>query len=419
LERSNARSKMEARFGCWALALSVSICSASLARALPEEPDPSSSAIGQDMDSVGSETARSPSAGRSVQVVLAGPAGESAELVALIAELLGAEAVTPDFSRVGGVRRAQLLDQAARPSSGTARVWVTLSGPDLALLLFAGPSGERYLVRQVPLRSGLDELGRERIAQVLQSSVLALLRGEAGMTAAEMRVAVEKSGEEPAATPPPSEVRRAKPIERPVASSRPFASPRVGLGYSAEWAGHALRARHGPTLDVGLDDVAGNPLQVELSLERDFEQVSRTEALGVRAQTNSARVLLGGQWPLGSGVGFFVRVGGGLDVTRVEPTQAPGSAVRLRGRFTDMTAAARVESGVALELGSFVLDAGPRLDLSLADTHYDLARDGRPTRVVTPWPALPGIQLEAAWRPWGSTTLLSTRARASYSPLSR
>jgi hypothetical protein len=343
--------------------------------------------------------------GHSAQVVLAGPAGQSAELSLLIEELLGTVAITPRFSRIGGVRRAELLDQAATPSSGQARVWVTLSGPDLALLLFAGPSGERYLVRQVPLRSGLDELGRERIAQVLQSSLLTLLRGEAGMTAAEMRDAVEKSEEaattrQPSAATPRPAV-RAEPPPGQVPPGRPFASPRLGLGYAAQWSGHAMRTRHGPALHVGLDEIGGSAFGVGLVLERDFDQTSQTTEIGVLTRTTSARFMLGGWWPLGGALGFFARAGAGLDVTRVEPTLTQERTVRLRSNLTDFTAVSRAELGVALEVGPFVLGTGPRLDVSLADTHYDLAYEGQPRRVVTVWSALPGVQLSGAWRPWG------------------
>lgn len=240
---------MDARAGFWVLALLASV---SWTR--PGTTEPLVSTVPDSTTSV--------STGHSAQVVLAGPAAESVELSALIEELLQTVSITPHFSRIGGVRRAELLAQAATPSSGQARVWVTLSGPNLALLLFAGPSGERYLVRQVPLRSGLDELGRERIAQVLQSSLPTLLRGEAGMTAAEMRDAVAKSEaaattRQPSATPARQVVRAAPPSGQ-APSAQPFASPRLGLGYAAQWSGHAMRTRHGPALTLGLDEIGGS-----------------------------------------------------------------------------------------------------------------------------------------------------------------
>ncbi len=112
--------------------------------------------------------------------------------------------------------------------------------------------------------------------------------------------------------------------------------------------------------------------------------------------------MLGGQWPVGNALGFFARAGAGFDLTRVVPTSAPASTVRLRQDLTDFTAVSRAELGVAVEVGPFVLDMGPRLDLSPADTHYDLDYEGRPKRIVSVWPALPGVQLAVAWHPWGT-----------------
>ena len=392
------------------------LCCTSPVRATPDEADPSEAAAREGIGSVPPDEVSSPARDHSAVVVLVGPAGESEALSELIEELLADVAITPRFSRVAGMKRAELLDQAAQPSSGRARVWVILSGPDLALLLFAGPSGDRYLVRQVPLRSGLDELGRERIAQVLQSSLLMLLRGDTGLTRAEMRVAVQKT-EDAAPIGPPSHGAmrgppRAEPPRRQAPAARPLAAPRLGLGYAAAWTGPAMGARHGPALQVGLDAIGGTVLHMSVTLERDFDQTHDAAEVGVRTQTTSVRFLLGGQWRLGGSTGWYARAGAGLDATRVAPTQVRESAVRLRNGLTDVTAVTRAEAGVTLDCGPFVVDLGPRLDVSPHDTHYDLADEGQDRRVVTPWPAVPGVQVSGAWHPWGSRKPGATDFRA-------
>lgn len=100
------------------------------------------------------------------------------------------------------------------------------------------------------------------------------------------------------------------------------------------WTGQAMGARHGPTLQVGLDAIGGTVLNVGVALERDFDRTHHTSEVGVRAQTTSFRFLLGGQWPLGHVAGCYARAGAGLDATRVAPTHVRESAVRLRDGLT-------------------------------------------------------------------------------------
>jgi hypothetical protein len=375
------------------------VCSTSPVRAGADEATPGP----QEAVPTAPVGANSPAAATLADVVLVGAAGENAALSELIEELLAEVAIAPHFSRVPALGGAQLLDQAARPSSGRARVWVILSRPTLARLLFAGPDRERYLVREVPLRSGLDELGRERIAQVLQSALLSLLRGDPGMTRAQLRVVVERSedaatGGAPAGPASPA-ASRAEPQRPQAPATRPAALPRFGLGYAAAWTGPTMGARHGPLLSLGLDRIGATAFQVGLTLERDLDQTYESAEVGVSTQTTAVRFLLGGQWPLGGSVGGYARAGAGLDATRVTPTPVRESTVQLRGASTDVTAVSRVEVGVTFEVGSFILDAGPRLDLSPHDTHYDLADDGHVRRIATPSPALPGVQLTGSWRP--------------------
>lgn len=394
---------MQARRLSWVLGATAAVFYAEVSLCAPGRPEtpegstPEASVpvpLGNDPTSV---------ARRAADVVLVGAAATSPKLSALIDELLRAADVVPQFHRVAGMDRTDLLDAAAHPSSGRARVWVTLAGPDQALLLFAGPSRERYLVRRVPLRSGLDELGRERIAQVIQSSTLALLRGRAGMTRAQMRVAVAQVGD--AGKPDPATQKPAPGVSaesQGTRSRRSLAEPRLGLGYAAAWTGDALGVRHGPLASLGLDRIGGTPLTVALVLEGSFIQEYSTDDVGVRTQTSVVRLLLGGQWPLGGSLGFFGAIGGALDVTRVSPFASSERTVSLRSDQTCVVPAAHVQAGIEVEVGSFLLGTGPRVDLYPSDIHYDLMRGGRAERVVTVWPVVAGLSVQGAWRPWAT-----------------
>src|SRR5690606_13347852 len=54
-------------------------------------------------------------------------------------------------------------------------IWLILLDQGDARFYFANPASERFFVRDVSLPGGLDELGRETIAQILLSSASALL----------------------------------------------------------------------------------------------------------------------------------------------------------------------------------------------------------------------------------------------------
>lgn len=420
---------MTAPHPTWIIAVVAALGSTTLDRSASAEASAGLVNTSRDNGDHAHERESNSSTSKPADVVLAGSAAASTELSELIEELLRTAGVVSRFLRVPEMRRTQLLDAAARPSSGNVRIWVRLSDPEHALLLFASPSRERYLVRQVALRNGLDELGRERIAHVIQSSTLSLLRGGAGMTRAQMHLAVEQTKEVPEAEPsdnpqevlpqetmqqkasqpkalpppqkPPAPAAQAKPRRTPSerARPRPWAVPLLGVGYAAGWSGSALGTRHGPLARVEFERIAGTALAVGMTLERDFEQKYKTSEVGVRAQTTLIRLLMGARWPLGTRLGLHSAIGGGLDVTRARPVAPSEQGVTLRSVGTYTMLVACLEAGLKIDAGSFLLDLGPRVEISTKDAHYDLMRNGNPVRVTTPWPVVPGFWLSGAWRP--------------------
>lgn len=76
------------------------------------------------------------------------------------------------------VDRAQML---GAPSEGEVRLWILKLSEQRAVVVFAvaDAASTKHLVRDVELRSGLDELGLERLAFVVHSAVVALGEGSA------------------------------------------------------------------------------------------------------------------------------------------------------------------------------------------------------------------------------------------------
>jgi hypothetical protein len=204
----------------------------------------SAAALGS-RDASGDETAAS-----RATIVLVGDTDAGDELVLLLRELLGRQGVDCEFSDMPRFDPDALF--AEDDSTAKVRVFVRLVDPKRARLYFRGPSGERFLLRTIALPSGLDEVGRELVGQVVESSVVTLLRSSSGLSREEAsaEVARESDASEPPPpreTPPPAKPQ--KPRERAVAFS-------AMLRYAAEWFGPDLELAHGPGLDASRDPVS-------------------------------------------------------------------------------------------------------------------------------------------------------------------
>jgi hypothetical protein len=125
--------------------------------------------------------------------------------------------------------------------TAAVHVWVTLSGDgDLARLYFAAASPtvephhpSSYFVRDLRLEAGLDEIGAEHIAEVLHSSTLAFLEGQAESARDELELTLSA---EPISPSTPA---------APTRALAPRAAPHrvAATGVGAEPAGATERAR--------------------------------------------------------------------------------------------------------------------------------------------------------------------------------
>ena len=139
-------------------------------------------------------------------------------------------------------------------------VWVTERTAREARIYFAvtGDTQEatRYLVRDVPLDAGFDELGGERVAQVVQSSVSALIEGSVEVAE---RPEIERVLAAPVEPEKPSLARARKPTYVAVPPSKKQAEPPpqgpeflplAGAFYRGAYAG-ADGFVHGPGVALG------------------------------------------------------------------------------------------------------------------------------------------------------------------------
>jgi hypothetical protein len=337
-----------------------------------------------------------------VVIVLVGPAGESSELVALVSELLGRRELETSVTREPEFQPHELLAQ--RESDRSVWVYVALGGGQSARLYFRGPGGQRFLLRELGLPSGLDAVGREGIAQVIDSSVHSLLFSSAGLSRDQARHAIEQAQREAAPKPAPSAAppSAAPPPTPPAAPSVPSAPPNVvglvGLRYAAEYTGQNIGAAHGPGVELGIGTRRPTKVGVRLAADRFFPQ--DIESKNVEAGIQTTRLVLRGylEWPLGAESAVVVGLGGGTDITRIEP-RAAAQSVTLEPKSTDLVPVVSTEARLELRPGAWSLGVGLLANVALADTHYDLHRPGGTARVAGVWPIRPGAVLGFGWAP--------------------
>jgi hypothetical protein len=316
--------------------------------------------------------------------------GEHAELRALLAELLERQGIECKLDSAPRFDPEALMTE----DGDDARVLVFLKlERERARLYFRGPGGTRFLLRRLELSRGLDELGSELIAQVVESSVLALLHSSAGLS--RDQASAELAREETSAKGP-------TPTPRPSAPPRPRqAAPALRLGagarYAASWGGAELGLAHGPGLELDLRHGSATFVRAHLSVERWFAQAFRAGAIEAEVQTFALRAGLAVALPLGSSQHLVSALGAGADIRRLEPLRATAGATTLAAADTSVLASLRGELRYELVLEPLRLTGGALLDVSLVDTHYDFVEDGERKRVVEPWPLRPGVLLGLGW----------------------
>lgn len=288
-----------------------------------------------------------------------------------------------------------LIRETRESSAVLVRGWLDLSDPRHTRLYFADRDAARFLIRDLELSAGFDELDREALSQALELSLRALLEDRmAGLTREEARSLL---------TPPP-------PAERPITpeSEHLPEQPRVGPGQLAagvfwQFAKHSseLGFSHGPGLDLAYERaLARFRGALWLSGQYQLEQRFRDESIGVSLASLALRAGAGISSPLASGAWLLgARLGGGLDVTRFTPEagSVEDSAALTHARnlvIPTLTGALLVGS----ELGARLrLTLGAGADVALTRAHYDLQRGTQRTRVVDTWPLRPGLALGLTW----------------------
>ncbi|HEY3666365.1 MAG TPA: hypothetical protein VGL19_10205 [Polyangiaceae bacterium] len=353
-------------------------------------------------------------------ITLTAAAAENAELHRVLNELLARDEIDVRFAKRARFGSDELL--RVGPGDNAVEAFVVPDGNERARLYFRAPDGQRFLARDVALPSGLDAVGRELIAQIVETSIVALLHSPVGISRAQLKAEVESRAEPAqssdaakAAGPnlgPSATVNatNAAPKTAPAAEGEPAqVRARAPLGwaiegwfgahYAADWSGSALGLRQGPAVELGIGLRRRIFVRARLMLERDFAVTLQAGPLDAKVTTERWRALVDLGTALGSRQALALSVGAGEDSSYIEPTASRDALVLPAAPFREtpfvLSAAARLETSVAPF--RFALAVG--VDVPLVQTPYDIDRGAAARQLAAPWAVRPGAVLSGAWCP--------------------
>jgi len=343
-------------------------------------------------------------------IALVGAAGRDAELKALLSELLERRGVHAHISEQSAFGQDQLL-RAAAPGNGVL-VFVVPGQAGSVGLYFRAPDGERFLLRSVQLRAGFDAVGRELVGQIVETAVASLLHSRDGLTREQARLALANDDSPgPVAEEPPAPVTAAK----AEASLPTKATPSPGrarpivlqgwfaLRYGALALGPQPGVSHGPGVELGLGVKRGVQLRARVTIERDFPQSFTTPRIAAELTRTRLRFALDAGAPMTNLQTLLISLGMGQDRLNVTPAAAGGSSVAPAAAFEDQAPVAQAELRYEVALEPFRLAAAVGADVSLVETHYDVAHGTERESVLRPWLVRPTAGFALAFCPQWTT----------------
>jgi hypothetical protein len=286
-------------------------------------------------------------------------------------------------------------------------VWLDVRVQNAAhvYLVVSGPTGERCLLRDVELAQGLDELGREQLAQVIYSAVLAVWEGRDQSARGELE---RRLGVTPAVA---SDSKHGSPIRSPVAprfakgetdarrAARASNGTSVYGGYGASWRGEE-RLAHGPELWGTLWERHGATRLGGLAVARYLLPV-HARADDITLTLTGARLQIGVSAERELGEAFRAAAGASLGAVwvhyRPEVRGNASPSLHAASDEWELRPVAGVFVAVTARVGPVELALVPELDLPLTRTRYAVSQRGTLLSLFEPWMVQPGLAVLGGW----------------------
>lgn len=324
------------------------------------------------------ETRAAAESGR-VLLVVAADSGEAKALGQVAAELLGRLSVTVELRRVSRID----LGEVGRPSTGAAylaRIFVDLRRTGSAAVFFVDSTHDRILIREIERPPGSDEVAREELGHILETSTEGLLSGaEIGIPRADVLPMLEPAKEE---------------APRPVASAERKVW-QASLLYELEVLAGPAHAVQGPEAALFVRLPSRKPeLGVWLSGQYRFPLRVDGNPVSARLEGGALRAGLALDAPLGPTLSLRTGLGGGIDLVDVEPEASEPSGVALASGELLVVAVARATLGLEIKLSS-ALSFWSRIavDVDPSGTEYVFQRRTGEDLVLRPWAVRPAFAL--------------------------
>lgn len=329
-----------------------------------------------------------------VSVTLVGNGAQLEEL----ARLLQQGNPSLDLRRVQRIRATEIFDD----HGARVAVWVVAVPGWGAKIYFVDPMDRRFLVREVPLTAGLDESGREILAQVVSNTTRVFVERQASSTRLEMETSLRADRAEPladvTAQRQPSRVRLTGVVVPDESASGGAHHPAWKILPSAFYAAHSVgpdRVNHGPGVSVGVarDDGAWRWL---FALRGQYRLPLSVEVAGAHLELSSWAVGVATSMQRSMNSGWLLGVQLGVIAARTEFGLSEVSTPTIVAAPTAVHYRPSVDAGICVghDLGAIRLTLLLGAEVALTMTHYDIGG----TPIFSPWLVSPRSALEVFWQ---------------------
>jgi hypothetical protein len=319
-------------------------------------------------------------------LVVAAEPREAEQLRQVAAELLGRLSVSIQTDRVDRLD----LEELARPlpphPAYLARVYIDLRESNRATLWFVDPAHDRILLRQLNRVPSGDELLREELGHILETSTEGLLSGaEIGLPRASVLLPVKAKD-----SAPPGEM-------QPRSTDNFFLQ--LALLYEVEALSSQAPVTHGPEASVYLAiPPRRGAFGIWLTAQYRFPVHVETGHVAARIEGGAFRAMLTFDWLRTSRTKLRGVLGGGADIMWLNPESLGDGGIALAD--ARVLAFAMVRAGLAFEFRvTPILSLWSRVAVDLDATGTRYVFEGRQGEqlVLSPWVLRPALALGAGF----------------------